>query len=284
LEEREMTNLAFEAPSPPAVNRLDRIIRRFRATSYVTMVLLLYAIAATAIAVALTPAIALLFIAIEKTAQSQLLVRAIVVAFAAGAGFFLSGLALLLVVPIYNFVLPTRIRPFHGGYFTLAAVPWYLHNGLFYLVRFTFLPFVTFTPFGTFFLRAMGMKVGKRVHINTEYISDPCLIALGDDCVLGGSVRIFAHYAGGGHLNIAPVMIGERATIGEAATVMGDVVVGADAVILPHSVLLPGSRVGNGERWGGVPARPISDEEMHELRRHIALPEHRVTGDTTPIA
>jgi hypothetical protein len=50
---------------------------------------------------------------------------------------------------------------------------------------------------------------------------------------------------------------------------MGDVVVGDDAVILPHSVLLPGSRVGAGETWGGVPARPIFREEMDVMKRLI---------------
>jgi serine acetyltransferase len=50
---------------------------------------------------------------------------------------------------------------------------------------------------------------------------------------------------------------------------MGDVVIGDDAVILPHSVLLPGSRVGAGETWGGVPARPIPRDEMEELKRVI---------------
>ncbi len=267
-----MTNLVFEAPSPPAVNRLDRWIRRFGMAAHVAVVLFLYAATATAIAAALAPSVALLFIVVGATARASLAARVAAISLTAGAGFFISGLTLLVVVPIYNALLPTRVRPFRGGYFTLAAVPWYLHNGLFYLVRYTFLPFITFTPFGTFFLRAMGMKVGQRVHINTEYISDPCLISLGDDCVLGGSVRIFAHYAGGGHLNIAPVTIGARATIGVNATIMGNVIIGPRAVILPHSVVLPGSRVGAGERWGGVPARPISDREMAGLRRHIVSP------------
>ena len=77
------------------------------------------------------------------------------------------GLALLEVVPILNFLLPTRLRPFSGGYFTLAAVPWYLHNALFYLVRFSFLPFKTTTPIGILFLRAMGMRLGRRVRISS---------------------------------------------------------------------------------------------------------------------
>jgi hypothetical protein len=39
--------------------------------------------------------------------------------------------------------------------------------------------------------------------------------------------------------------------------------------VLPHSVLLPGSRVGEGETWGGVPARPLGDDEMAQLKRTI---------------
>jgi acetyltransferase-like isoleucine patch superfamily enzyme len=136
-------------------------------------------------------------------------------------------------------------------------------------LRFTFLPFATLTPFGIWFLKAMGMKLGRHAFINTEYISDPQLITLGDDAALGGSVRIFAHYGGHGNLVVAPVIIGDRATIGLGATVMGDVHVGADATILAHSVLMPGSRVGQGETWGGVPARHISKEEMDHYKKGI---------------
>lgn len=137
------------------------------------------------------------------------------------------------------------------------------------MARYTFLPYVTLTPFGPWFLRAMGMRIGKRAFINTEFISDPCLITLGDDVVIGGSVHLFAHFGGGGHLTIAPVHIASRVTLGEKATVMGDVHIGAGATILPHSVLIPGSRVGAGETWAGVPARPIPESKMEELRQSI---------------
>ncbi len=134
-------------------------------------------------------------------------------------------------------------------------------------MRYTFLPFVTLTPFGILFLKAMGMRIGRHAFVNTEYISDPQLIRIGDDAALGGSVRICAHYGGGGNLVVAPVVIGDRATIGLAATIMGDVEIGADATVLANSVLLPGSRVGKGETWGGVPARPISREEMDWIKQ-----------------
>jgi len=221
---------------------------------------------ATAIGYALVPGLALVQVLFRWASRLSFLPACLLRGFALGLAWFVSGMALLVVVAVYNRVLPTTVRPFKGGYYTLEALPWFLHNGLFYLVRFTFMPFVTLTPFGVLFLKAMGMKIGRRAFINTEYLSDLALITIGDDAVIGGSVRICAHYGGGGNLVVAPVTIGDRATLGLACCIMGDVVIGPDAVILPESVVLPGSRVGSGETWGGVPARPIPREEMDRLK------------------
>jgi len=252
--------------NPPPSSAVDRFVRRFNTVSHLAAVVLLYAIGASAVGFALVPAVWLVRHWAPPLWQTagwpHLLALAMLVAVAA----FLSGFALLIVVPIYNAVLPTRLRPFRGGYFTAAAIPWYLHNGLFYLVRFTVLPFVTLTPLGIWFLRAMGMRMGRRPRILTEFISDPCMITLGDDVAIGGSAHVFCHFGGAGHLVIAPVIIGSRATIGLKASVMGDVVVGEDATILAHSVLLPGTRVGPGELWGGVPARPIEPAEWERYK------------------
>jgi acetyltransferase-like isoleucine patch superfamily enzyme len=251
-----------DSKNPPARTLLDKLTRRFSRPAYVVVVLLLYVLASTALGLALAPVLWLLYQLFIWSQFLPPLLRWMLLGFGLAIGFFLFGFGLMIVVPIYNFLLPTRVRPFKGGYYSLQAVPWLLHNGLFYLVRFTFLPFVTLTPFGIWFLKAMGMKLGRHAFVNTEYISDPQLITLGDDVALGGSVRIFAHYGGHGNLVVAPVFIGDRATIGLAATVMGDVHVGADATILAHSVILPGSRIGKGETWGGVPARRIGKDEM----------------------
>ena len=258
-----------DSKNPPAKSILDRLIRRFSRPAYVIVVLLLYLLVSTALGLALAPA---LFFFSELFAWSQKLPQIfhwIVSGFGLAVSFFIFGFTLLIVVSTYNWLLPTRVRPFKGGYYSLKAVPWLLHNGLFYLVRFTFLPFVTLTPFGIWFLKAMGMNLGRHVFINTEYISDPQLITLGNDVALGGSVRIFAHYGGHGNLVVEPVVVGERATIGIAATIMGDVRIGQDATILAHSVLMPGSRVGNGEVWGGVPARRINREGMEVLKKEM---------------
>ena len=258
-----------DSRNPPPQTFLDRLTRRYSRTAYVLVVLCVYLLVSTVLALALAPAIWVWEYVAGWSASLPPVERLVGLGLAAALAFFAFGFSLLVVVPIYNFLLPTRVTPFKGGYYTLRAAPWLLHNALFYLVRYTFLPFVTLTPFGIWFLKAMGMTIGRHAFINTEYISDPQLLSVGDDAALGGSVRICAHFGGGGYLTVAPVSIGARATLGLAVTVMGDVEVGAEATVLPNSVLLPGSRVGAGETWGGVPARLITREEMELFKDGI---------------
>lgn len=261
-----------ESRNPAASGAVDRFVRRFNGAAHGLAIAALFGVVLVAVALALTPAVVLLHRWGPPLWSAWHWWSAPASALALSAALLLSGASLLMVVPLLNAALPTRLRPFKGGYFTAAAVPWYLHNGLFYLVRLTVLPFVTLTPIGTWFLRAMGMRVGKRVRVATECFTDVRMIELGDDAAIGGSANLFAHFGGGGHLVIAPLVIGRRATIGEKATVMGDVVIGDDAVILAHSVLIPGSRVPPGERWGGAPARPIPDMEWQAYTELVRTP------------
>ena len=163
-----------DVPNPPAGNALDRFIRQFNYTAYVVAILFLYAVAATALGAALAPA---LFVFQELGPVGDTwpaLWRLAWLGTSLGLCFFVFGFALLLVVPVYNFALPTRVKPFKGGYFTIAAVPFYLHNGLFYLVRYTVLPFFTLTPFGLLFLKAMGnVEVGAGAVVLPHYVVLP---------------------------------------------------------------------------------------------------------------
>lgn len=255
-----------ETAAPPA-RGLDALLERAGVVAHALASMLLYGAAALALGAALAPA--LWTFAVVATAAPVGPLRWPALGVGAALSFFVFGFALMAATAGLNALLPTRVRPQVGTYYRLAVVPWFLHNGLFYLVRFTFLPFVTFTPFGVLYLRAMGMTVGRRVVVNTELLSDVRLLTLGDHVVLGGSARVFAHHGGAGRLTIAPVVIGSRVTIGVGATVMGGCVVGDDATLLPHSVLLPGSQVGSGEVWGGVPARPIPPLEFERLKDEV---------------
>ncbi|MBX3020029.1 MAG: hypothetical protein KF799_00005 [Bdellovibrionales bacterium] len=181
------------------------------------------------------------------TSGALLPLRYVALGCALSTGYFVYGIVLIFVVPAVNFLMPFRVKAFRGPWYSLAAVPWYVHNGLTYVVRFTFLDFITPTPLNLLFYRMMGMKIGKGVVINTTFISDPALITIEDYVTIGGSATIFAHYGQKGYLIIAPVVIGRGSNVGLKASIMGGARLGENVTVKPHTCVLPKTEVPDGE-------------------------------------
>ena len=246
------------------IGLFETAIRRYKTLSHALSTLPLYIMSICCMAVALSPSV-YLFRWVGKTVAAQpTLVQTGALAAAFAAGFFLYGFTLVVLVPFVNFMLRTNLHPWRGAYYSFGSLRWYIHNCLTYLVRYTFLDFMTPTPFNIMYFRAMGMKIGVDVQLNTCNISDPSLIEIGDRATIGGSATIIAHYASSGFLIVTPTKIGKGATIGLKATIMGGVTIGEYAVIMPNSVVLPKTVVPAGEVWGGVPA------QLLEQRRKAA--------------
>lgn len=176
---------------------------------------------------------------------------------ALAASYFAYGLSLLVIAPALNFVLGGRLKPYRGSAVSLTALRWYVHCTMTLVVRYSFLEFVTPSPFSLLYYRLMGMKIGRNVTINSTAIADPSLIEMEDNATIGGSASVLAHYAQGGYLVIAPVRIGRGATIGLRAVVMGGVEVGPKAKVLASSFVLPNTKIPAGETWAGIPAQRI---------------------------
>lgn len=185
---------------------------------------------------------------------------------ALATSYFAYGLTLLLVAPALNLLLGGRLQPYRGSAVSLTALRWYVHCTLTLVVRYSFLEFVTPSPFAQLYYRLMGMKIGRNVTINSTAIADPSLITLGDGVTIGGSASVMAHYAQGGYLVVAPVRLGAGATIGLRAIVMGGVEVGDKAKVLAGSFVLPNTRIPAGETWGGIPAQRLDLERGEEAR------------------
>lgn len=175
----------------------------------------------------------------------------------AAASYFAYGLSLLLIAPAINFLLGGLLKPYRGPAVSMAVMRWYVHCTMTLVVRYSFLEFVTPSAFSTLYYRLMGMKIGKNVAINSTAIADPSLITMEDNVTIGGSASVLAHYAQGGYLVIAPVVIRRGATIGLRAVVMGGVEVGEKAKVLASSFVLPGTKIPPGETWAGIPAQRI---------------------------
>lgn len=168
--------------------------------------------------------------------------------------FVMFSLLMIFVTPFFNtvvFRLPKYLKSFRGNVYSMEAIPWFMHNALIYIVRYTVLEFFTPSPLNTLFYKMMGMNVGKGVIINTTNISDACLITLEDYVIIGGSVTLLTHYSQAGYLVVSKTIIKKGATIGLKASVFGDVIIGENATILPHSVVLPKSRLEPGKKYQG---------------------------------
>jgi non-ribosomal peptide synthetase-like protein len=239
----------------------------------VVLTLGLFVEAVAILGAALFPAAAL-FTSIEARLPASGALRALGVGLALAAGWFVFGLALLVVLPVARWVTFARGTPVgRFPYLSFGSWRWASYNALTLMLRFTFVNWIRVTPLLPFYHRLMGARIGRRVQINTGVIADQNLVEIGDDTVIGGDVTLVCHSAERGRLVTAPVRIGKRVTIGLMAVVFPGCVIGDDAIIAAGSVLSKGARVGPGEIWAGVPARRVG-----RRRRAVRAAEPEAAG------
>lgn len=234
---------ATHSDLPGVFGAVEAFFRKFRTFGFAVILAPLVFLYVFCIGVSLTPGITLFQFVDSQTVNMAPLLRNFLFGLTFGAGFGLYGLTLLFIVPLVNKLLPLQVKPQRATWYSFSVVPWYYHNGLTYLVRYTFLEFVTPTPLNTLFYRMMGMKIGKGTIINSTNISDPCLIEIGDYVTIGGSATLVAHYGMKGFLVIDRLKIENKVTIGLKATVFGDVVIGEGAMVMPNEVVMPKARI-----------------------------------------
>jgi hypothetical protein len=221
---------------------VETFFRSFRNVGFFIMLAPIAVFYIGAMGISISPGLWLFDYVAHETAAMPNYIHYPAMGLSLSAAYFMYGFTLIFVVPAINFCLP---KPKRGRmtWFSLSVIPWYYHNALTYLVRYTFLDFITPTPFNLMFFKMMGMKIGKGTMINTSNISDPCLIEIGDYVTIGGSATLIAHYGMKGFLVIDRLEIRDKATIGLRASVFGDVVVGKGQTVKAHDVLLPKTRI-----------------------------------------
>lgn len=220
---------------------MEKFLRTFRTQSFLLMLAPIAILYVFCMGLSLSPGFYLLDYLWSLPTTGVL--RAVSLGMGAAAAFFTYGLTLIFVVPAVNKLLPLKVKPLRASWFSLSVIPWYYHNALTYLVRYTFLEFITPTPLNKLFFQMMGMKVGKGSMINTTNISDPALIEIGDYVTIGGSATLIAHYGMKGMLIIDRLVIEDNVTVGLRACLFGDVILFKGAVVKPNDVILPKSRI-----------------------------------------
>ncbi len=113
------------------------------------------------------------------------------------------------------------------------------------------------SPIWTAYLRLNGARFGRRVYVNTLFISDHNLLEFGDDVVIGSEVHISGHTVEAGVLKTAGVRLGRNVTIGLGTVVDIDVVVGADCQVGALSLVPKHTTLDAGAVYAGIPVRRI---------------------------
>jgi non-ribosomal peptide synthetase-like protein len=114
------------------------------------------------------------------------------------------------------------------------------------------------TVFAGAVLRALGAKIGRRVHLHhgvDVHRGGWDLLEIGDDAALGQEAAVRLVGFDDGHVVVGPVRIGPRAVLETRAGVDAGASVGEGACLTALSWLPTGETVPAGERWHGVPAR-----------------------------
>ena len=93
------------------------------------------------------------------------------------------------------------------------------------------------------------IKIGDRTNIQDcsclHTLNGKAPIVLGNDVTVGHSVTLHG------------CEVKDGALIGMGATVLDHAVVGRGAIVAAHALVLSGTVIGDGELWGGVPAKFI---------------------------
>ena len=147
--------------------------------------------------------------------------------------------------------LPTR-APVWGSFYvrnwivqhTFRLIPWRMLEGTVYQLA---------------ILRALGARIGKRVHIHRGVNLAQGgwdLLDIGDDVTLSQDATICLVEFEDGQIVIGPITIGNGCTLDVRAGLAGHTTMEPESYLTPLSFLMRGGRISAGERWHGIPAKP----------------------------
>ena len=183
--------------------------------------------------------------------------------------------SLTFLGPILGLLAITAVTPIAVG--LAAAVKWTLIGryrpqrtpvwGSFYVRHWIVQQVLHFVPWwvieGTEFqnlaLRALGARIGKRVHLHrgVDLVHGGWdLLEIGDDVTVCQDACLQLTELEDRHLIFSPIFIGDRSTLDIHSGVGGNSRLEADTSLTPRSALPRDGHIPTGERWDGIPARP----------------------------
>jgi non-ribosomal peptide synthetase-like protein len=169
----------------------------------------------------------------------------------------LYGLASFLSVVVLKWVLIGRYRPRAAAMWTpFVWISEAVTNLYESLAVPNLLDSLRGTPMLPWALRLLGVRIGKRVYLNTTDITEFDCVQIGDEAELNAWCGPQTHLFEDRVMKIGRVEIGARVTVGARGTILYDTCVGDGVRLGPLTLVAKGERLPADTDWEGSPAAP----------------------------
>ncbi|GIU56736.1 hypothetical protein NicSoilC12_24850 [Arthrobacter sp. NicSoilC12] len=161
---------------------------------------------------------------------------------------------LMCILPVAaKWIILGRFRPGEIRLWSLAYFRFWLVKTL---MRTSPLVLLRGSPLTTFYLRAMGAKVGRNVMIMTNRLP-VCtdLLTIGEGTVIRKDAVLNGYRAHGGVIQLGALTLGRDVIVGEGSVLDVGTALGDGSQLGHRSTLYTGQSVPAGERWHGSPGR-----------------------------
>lgn len=118
-----------------------------------------------------------------------------------------------------------------------------------------FLDFLRGTFWLPFFMRFLGVKIGKRVWLNTTDITEFDMVSIGNETMLNEDCGPQTHLFEDRIMKIGSVKIGKQTTINSRTIILYDSEIGDSVNIDPLSLVMKGEVLSDNTSWYGSPLR-----------------------------
>lgn len=204
------------------------------------------------------------WVALGSATAGRPLARAVLFALAAVPSYAVFGLAIMTLTPLA--IRLTGWRTPVDAALRIADCEWPLLDwvrfmALIHVARLLAGALMKGTPLWTLHLRLCGARIGRRVFINSVFVSDYNLLTFDDDVVVGGGVHLSGHTVEAGIVKTGRVRLGRGVTVGLDSIVEIDVEIGEGCQVGAMSFVPKHARLTEPGTYVGVPVSRLHAAE-----------------------
>ncbi|ODH02069.1 peptide synthetase [Nostoc sp. KVJ20] len=172
--------------------------------------------------------------------------------------YLTSGLLLTILVATLKWIIVGRYRPRVEPLWSNFVRRTELITGLYETVAVPFLlRWFTGTPLLAPLLRLFGASIGRRVYMETTFLTEFDLVRVADDSAIANLTSLQTHLFEDRVMKMSKLRIGRGCTVGTRSVVLYDSEMEAGAKLDALSLLMKGEMLPFKSHWQGIPSRSI---------------------------